>query len=207
MPKISFVYFDVGGVLVKDFTATSHWDDLKRYLHIKEEDWPRFDQFFDEREQKMCRGTEADTFLPEFAREFGIAFPANFSFTNYIVDHFAKNTDIWPIVAQVQAQYHVGLLTDMYPRMRGLIEECSLFARKDWNIVVDSSVERVKKPMPEIYALAEEKAGLPGSEILFIDNREKNLVPARARGWQTFLYDSRDYAKANQDLATFVGSL
>ena len=34
MSKISFVYFDVGGVVVKDFSDTNHWQNLKLYLGI-----------------------------------------------------------------------------------------------------------------------------------------------------------------------------
>jgi len=46
----------------------------------------------------------------------------------------------------------------------------------------------VCKPNPEIYRVV--AARLPkGAPVLFIDDQEKNLVPARELGWQTMLAD------------------
>jgi len=81
-----------------------------------------------------------------------------------------------------------------------------LFPPVIWDSIIDSTKVGCRKPMPEIYDIAEQKAGVAASEILFIDNREKNLVPARARGWQTYLYDSKDYNTSNQKLADFLAS-
>ena len=125
----------------------------------------------------------------------------------YFIDHFDPNPGLWPIITKLKSVVKIGLLTDQYPGMLDQIFAKNILPPVTWDAIVDSTKVGYRKPAPEIYALAEKKAGVAGSEILFIDNREKNLVPARARGWQTFFYDSRDYAKANQDLAAFVGSL
>jgi hypothetical protein len=42
-----FVYFDVGGVLIKDFSKTNKWEELKKAKNITD---PGFDAWFDELE-------------------------------------------------------------------------------------------------------------------------------------------------------------
>lgn len=92
----------------------------------------------------------------------------------------------------------------MYKGMRTYMLERGLFPNISWDVILDSSELGLKKPMPEIYQLATTRSGAAPSEILFIDNREKNLVPARQLGWQTFLYDSSNYDQSNAKLATFL---
>jgi FMN phosphatase YigB (HAD superfamily) len=43
---------------------------------------------------------------------------------------------------------------------------------------------RVMKPATRIYELVEEKAGLRGPDLFYIDDREENIHAALARGWQ-----------------------
>lgn len=52
----------------------------------------------------------------------------------------------------------------------------------------------VKKPGPQFFAAIEEWSGHAPHDILLIDDAEKNIVAARARGWQTFHFtdDTRD---------------
>ena len=51
----------------------------------------------------------------------------------------------------------------------------------------------VKKPSPTFFKAIEDWSGLPPQEILLIDDSEKNIIAASARGWQTFHFtdDSR----------------
>ncbi|UXX84880.1 HAD family hydrolase [Roseovarius pelagicus] len=46
------------------------------------------------------------------------------------------------------------------------------------------------KPDPAIYAAVEDDCGIPASRLLFTDDRADNIAAARARGWQTHLFDS-----------------
>ena len=49
--------------------------------------------------------------------------------------------------------------------------------------IVVSGVEKLAKPDPAIYALAEVRFGLPAGAMLFIDDSLPNVESARARGW------------------------
>lgn len=67
---------------------------------------------------------------------------------------------------------------------RTMPREMSLFS-----FILDSSVEKLKKPDPSFYELAEETISARGPDILFIDDDAPNLVPAANRQWQTFHFE------------------
>ena len=66
------------------------------------------------------------------------------------------------------------------------------YLRKGWfdpfNYLVLSHITGILKPDKRIYELALERLGIPAEECIFIDDQEKNLVPAREFGMKTILY-------------------
>jgi putative hydrolase of the HAD superfamily len=54
-----------------------------------------------------------------------------------------------------------------------------------FDVVVESSVEGVRKPEPAIYELVLERLGEPASACVFLDDLGMNLKPARAMGMTT----------------------
>lgn len=51
--------------------------------------------------------------------------------------------------------------------------------------IVVSGEERLTKPDPKIFELAEQRFGFAAKEMLFIDDSAANVASARALGWQT----------------------
>lgn len=64
--------------------------------------------------------------------------------------------------------------------------EFSLF-----EVVVDSSEEKIRKPDIEIYRIVEKRIRAKGHQILFIDDSEANILAANEIGWNSFLFNSR----------------
>ena len=206
MSKISFVYFDVGGVIVKDFSDSSKWPTMLHDMGFMPKDIPAFDKVYDEFEKLVCIGKHhVDELVPRIIKQFSLPISPDFSMQQYFLDHFDKNVDLWPIVKHLSHTTKLGLLTGQYPGLLDGIRQVGLLEYDNWDSVLDTSKEGINKPNQELYKRAEDLAAVPASEILFIDNREKNLVPARALGWQTFLYDSSNYDQANADLTKFLG--
>lgn len=54
--------------------------------------------------------------------------------------------------------------------------------------IIVSGVEKIAKPDPRIYAIAEARSGFSGSELFFTDDNADNVAAARARGWQAHLF-------------------
>lgn len=209
MTKISFIYFDVGGVAIKDFSDSPKWDNMiDSALSIPVKSRADFDKLYDQYEDDFCIGKiEVDDLKPFIKERYNPNLADDFSLLSYFLDHFEKNDEIWKIVNSLNSDLKLGLLTDQYQGMLGGIFAKNLIPPRKWDAIIDSSVEGVRKPMPEIYKLAQDRAGVPPEEILFIDNRAKNLVVPKELGWQTYLYDSNNYAKSNLDLAKYLSDL
>lgn len=198
---ISFVYFDVGGTVMKDFTGSTKWEDLEKELHIPEDKYIDFTKFWDSYEPELCREKDAEELLPFIKEQFGVTVPDNYSIMrDGFVSRFEENRTIWPVVTEVQKTHKTGLLTNMYPGMLNAIHARKLLDDFVWDVTIDSSIVGFQKPDPEIYTIATEKAGVDPSEIFFIDNSAKNIEGARKAGWQTFHYDATDSEKASKDL-------
>jgi epoxide hydrolase-like predicted phosphatase len=61
-----------------------------------------------------------------------------------------------------------------------------------FDVLVISGEEGVRKPEPEIYALAVERMALPAESIVFVDDLPFNLKPARALGMTTVHHTSAE---------------
>ena len=204
---VSFVYFDVGGVLVKDFSGNDKWIKLLHDLGVQEKDYEKMVNFYDKHNDEFCSGRDVDTFIPEIAEKFGLKIPAEYSLNQDFVDRFEVNKDIWPIVTFLKEKCRIGLLTNMYPGMLQLIENRKLLPKVEWDVTIDSSIEKVCKPYKEIYEIAERESGVDKKEILFIENTQKNVKAAEDFGWQTYFYDSSRYVESAKNLELFIKDL
>jgi HAD superfamily hydrolase (TIGR01509 family) len=198
---ISFVYFDVGGVVVKDFSGNDKWASMKRDLGLKREYYEAFSEFYTTIEQKeISIFRDVDSILPMLTEKFGLTFPKGYSMLTDFVNRFEPNTSLWPLIHKLRKKKYVGLLTNMYPRMLQAIKSRGLLPDIVWDSIVDSTEVKFKKPDKQIYEIAEEKAKTPKNEILFIDNSIQNIQAASDFGWQTFLYDSAHPEESSRQL-------
>jgi FMN phosphatase YigB (HAD superfamily) len=196
----SFIYFDVGGVAIKDFSKSNKWELFKKDLGITRENLSEFDLIWEQHDTRLALDLDVDELVQLINHKLQLNLPSNFSAMKLFIDRFEPNTSLWPIMNQLKQRVQIGLLTNMYPHMLDCIKQAQLLPEIDWNIVIDSSIEMLKKPEPEIYCLAETKANVNPEQIFFIDNQPENLTVPRQRGWQTFLYDSADYQESTQKL-------
>ncbi|MFH1244258.1 MAG: HAD-IA family hydrolase [bacterium] len=200
MTKISFVYFDVGGVILLDYSGTNKWEEMKLGLGVTPATDTQFEAIWDSQHNRICIDYDVELYVPQF-RALGLLIPADYSMIADFVSRYEPNPHIWPIIEYVRKNYQTGLLTNMYPKLLAAI-----YARQElrtdwgWEIIIDSSVVKAQKPEPKIFAIAESKVSCPPSEILFVENSREHIEAAKSRGWQTFLYDSHDYVQSSQDL-------
>ncbi|NYI05367.1 HAD family hydrolase [Allostreptomyces psammosilenae] len=84
------------------------------------------------------------------------------------------------------------------PRWRAQMPVDELF-----ELVVDSSEEKVRKPDPEIYQRLVSRLGVPAERVLLLDDTEENLVAAREQGLQALLF--QDTAQAVAGICAALG--
>jgi 2-haloacid dehalogenase len=58
----------------------------------------------------------------------------------------------------------------------------------EFDVPVISGREETIKPEPRIYEIVEERTGLLGQDLFFMDDNAKNVAAARARFWQAEVF-------------------
>jgi FMN phosphatase YigB (HAD superfamily) len=203
--KISFIYFDVGGVVIKDFSKTDNWNLMLVEWKIPEDRLSELNKRFDEFEKEVCVGRDVEEFLPILKSEFGVKLPENYSLLENFVKRFSKNEGLKKLLKNLEKKYNLGLLTNMYPGLLAAIQERKLLPEVGWKVVIDSTVVKCRKPDEKIYELAQKEAAAEGEKILFVDNKMENFEVPKRWGWQTFYYDSADYERSSAELEKFLG--
>ena len=76
---------------------------------------------------------------------------------------------------------------------------------KLFDFVFESSKENIRKPDPNFYKLACQKAGVNPNEVIFLDDLGINLKPAKTMGMKTIKVVTADKALLElQDLLDFT---
>jgi HAD superfamily hydrolase (TIGR01509 family) len=204
---ISFVYFDVGGVVINDCKGNNKFERMKCELGLKPEDNKEFDEFYDKYEKEVCLGKDIDTIIPLIQEKFHIVLPAGYSMLTDFINRFEKNVYIQTVIDKIKQDCRMGLLTNMYPRMLLAMTEKRIMPEANWDVVIDSTIEHLRKPDLAIFELAELKANVKKEEILFVDNTIANINAAKDFGWQTFFYDSSNHKKSCSELLDYYLSI
>ena len=202
--KIKFIYFDVGGVVILDYSKTNKWNEMLEDLGVSEEMKPMFNQLFEKHEHKICVGEDINIFIEETTKNLGFTFPSNYNMAQDFVNRFEINKSISKLIKKLKGEFKIGLLTNQYPNMLDMITKKGLMPKVKWNVVIDSSVEKMRKPNLEIYLLAENEARVNPESILFVDNKSNLLKVAKQRKWITFEYDPSNPEASTTKLQKFI---
>ncbi|KKQ77303.1 MAG: Haloacid dehalogenase superfamily enzyme, subfamily IA [Parcubacteria group bacterium GW2011_GWA1_38_7] len=201
---LKFIYFDLGGVVIRDFDGTNNWDLLKKELGIITAKNDKFEKLWKRYDAEINTTRDVNTLIPILNKELDLDIPQEYSLLDGFVSRFTKNKQIWPIIKNARKKYKIGLLTNMYPGMLKTIGDRGILLQDKFDVIVDSSIEKVKKPDSNIYKLSELKCGFKSDEIMFIDNSERNLIEPKKMGWQIFWYDNRNIEKSTKDLKNIL---
>ena len=114
------------------------------------------------------------------------------------------NDRLLPTIRALKAsgRYKVWALTNNFPiksSVDGLIHP--LFDR-----IIGSIDIGMRKPDPRIYDHLLKELGLPGDEVVFLDDIGANLKAARKKGIQTIQVDFRTTPRAVQELHDILGT-
>ena len=185
-PKV--VVFDIGNVLLE-------WRPERLYARLIP-DADRREAFFEETQiQEM--NLEVDRGAP---------------FKEHIYAHAAKHPkyeglirawhDNWIEMASPAIEGSVRLLRTLKSRgvrtaalsnfgVESFDYACTVYPfLTEFDVPVISGREETIKPEPRIYEILEERTGLLGQDILFVDDSAKNVAAARARFWQAAIFVS-----------------
>lgn len=196
--NIDFIYLDVGGVAILDFSKTKKWEEMLDDLEVPTNIRKEFGDLFSRHETEICIGRPVDDFIVAAQTELGFNFPEGYSMLDDFVDRFEPNPSLGVLVKELSRDYRFGLLTNMYPGMLNAINQRKLLPEIEWEVIIDSSIVEARKPQDKIYEIAEEQANVTPEVILFVENSQMHIDAAKERGWQTLLYDPSKVAESNK---------
>jgi len=179
---VSFVYFDVNGCLVyfyqQAFSKLAA-DTGVRPDVVESAFW----HFNDE----VCRGTmSVSDFNAKFAERIGVK---SVNWQNYYIDTIEPVREMQETLIWAAERYKVGLMTNIMPGLLGALKRGQKLPNLTYDAVIDSSEIGAIKPEEKIYQTAQERAGVPPEEILFIDDSRANLMAAEKLGWKVLWFD------------------
>jgi len=179
---VSFVYFDINGCLVRffqsAFSRAAH--DVGIPSHVVETAFWHFND-------AVCRGDiSIDEFNEKLAAQIGID---SIDWSSYYLSAVESIPEMYDLVIWASKHYKVGLLSNIMPGQLEAMIDSGVLPDINYDSIVNSSKVKSIKPESTIYEYAQEKAGVPPSEILFTDDSRTNLMAAEKLGWQVMWFD------------------
>lgn len=185
MSTLQGIVFDYGGVISAPqdptfFTVTERLLGLGREAILA--GWATY-------RSELDRGTRSPEELYRLiARDHGLAptpeVLAEIARADY--DSWAHgNLETLRWARELKAQgFKIGILTNMPPDYEPWFNRAAADFRALADAELISGQLRLVKPEPAIYALMAERLALPPEALCFLDDTERNVVAARACGWQ-----------------------
>ena len=179
---ISFIYFDVNGCMVHFYQrafaklaeATGAPSDI-----VETAFWHYNDQ--------VCKGLiTIDEFNTKLASRLGVD---KVRWQDFYLDNVEPIQEMQDTLKWASERYKVGLLTNIMPGLLDAMRRNDQLPNVHYDAVIDSSEVSAIKPEPEIFEIAQTRAGVPASEILLIDDSRVNLMAAEKSGWRTMWFD------------------
>lgn len=196
---ISFVYFDVGGVLL-DWSNV--FGGAARKFKIDSEN---IGKIFDENHDDITKGImTADDFWQKCVQKYGLKDASDFDFLDSWVSDYRPIKATHEALKKIKAKCKVGLLSNIYKDMLPLLVKKGIIPDITYDQIVFSCDVGTMKPEAAIYELAQKKAGVRPEEILLVDDRLDYIDGAKKTGWQTFLYDTKDYERSSKELIDYL---
>jgi transcriptional regulator with XRE-family HTH domain len=193
---VTFVYFDVNGVLVRffhrAFTAIAY--ETGKSSDIIETLFWRFNN-------AVCKGEMTmDQLNGEFAKELGID---SFDWKSHYFDNVEAMPGAKELVEWAAEHYEIGLLSDSMPGFIDELKARKLIPDANYTSVMDSSKVKTLKSEEHMYEVAQQLASVDNKEIMLIDDSRANLILADRAGWHVMWFndfepdESIDRARVN----------
>ncbi len=184
--RIQFIYFDLGGVVL-DFK-----DSFVRLAAAFGKPQTAVEQaYFRHAAPAACGTISTAEFWARIRQDLNLRRDeAVFDYEGYWTDGFVAIPQTHRLMRELSTRYPIGVLSNTefgvyeYAVQKGSIPDIP-FA-----VVIKSCEVGAIKPERQIYQLAEQRAGVSGSAILFIDDRPDNIRAAEALGWHGVVFDT-----------------
>lgn len=165
---IKAVLFDFGGVLSEGGRAGGIQHNIAKLCGRPVEDIKIKDLH-----DRFVRGQMSESeYFDEINRRYPCATPVTAASFVSGSDVYTPSLPVYDLAKQLrQNNIITGILSNMYPMSAAKLRAEGLY--QGFDPVIVSSDEQLAKPDPAIFRLALKRLGLPGNQVLFIDDQER----------------------------------
>lgn len=197
--RISFVYFDVAGVLYHVKGAIHATADLFGVTYeVGEKIWQEYDL-------AVCRAEMTIQELWARCKELTGYNGPDIDCIDFWSDHFEPIPETHELLLKISPKMPVGLLTNVYPGSLAAALKKGKLPDISYAAIVSSCDVRLVKPENGIFEMAQEKASVPPEEILFIDDSPENMEAPIGQKWNVHLFDSQNPAQSVREIKNRLG--
>ena len=179
---VRFVYFDINGCLVRFFH--------RAFSQVAEDTGASPDLIettFWHYNDAVCRGEMSlEEFNEVTAKQLGTA---AMDWQKYYLEAIDPIEEMHELAKWARQYYGVGLLSNIMPGFIDTMLASGMLPKTDYTAIIDSSVVGTIKPEPQIYEIAQARAGVKPEEILLVDDARANLMAAEKFGWHVLWFD------------------
>jgi FMN phosphatase YigB (HAD superfamily) len=177
------VLFDLGGVLLP-FDAERRVAAIVEHLGVEAED---VRELFDgPLPRRMDRGEADETdYAAAFADLSGRPITPATARALILSVFEAPNAELWRVAAELRRTVVVGGFSDNPAFVAEVFPDGAML-----DPMIFSAEIGAAKPSDAAFAAAEERLGMEGDRVLFIDDGQANVVAAKRRGWDAILFTS-----------------
>ena len=194
---IKAIIFDVGGVLVLGAKLKkSKYDKMLHHTEIHKEITKKLkislDQWFDAIDTTYAKSIEGKLSKEKVLKIISKNVKTSKRRLKNIIikiyqKNFNQNIELFDKASELKNKgYKIAILSDQWHLSKEALMPPRLYKRFD-EVVVSCDVG-MRKPNPKMYKLILKRLKLPAKQVLFIDNQEWNIKPAKKLSMRTILY-------------------
>lgn len=179
---VSFVYFDVHGVLVRFYQ--------RAMVELAEDTGASVDaieQVFWHYNDAVCRGEMSlEEFNKTLAERIGVK---DVDWRAYYFKTVEPIKEMQHCLDWTSKHFKIGLMSNIFPGFMDDLMKQHYLPQVPYTAVVDSSEVGAIKPEGQIFEIAQGLAEVPPEQILLIDDSRTNLMAAERQGWHVMWFD------------------
>ncbi len=192
--KIKAIVFDIGGVLQLNRHSFHGQDPYGVHEYVAKKLKMDMDTYFDSIDTTYVKSIEGEIskekVLSTLSKNLNIkSKKIERLYSTAYKKSFVRNKKLFEKAYKLKDEgYDIAILSDQWH----LSKKIFVTKRDMWkfdSIVISCDVG-YRKPNPKIYKLVLKRLHLKPEEVVFIDNREWNLVPAKKLGMKTILFEN-----------------
>lgn len=188
------ITFDWGNVCTTSHLIWRFSQDISEHSELSQEE---AENAFFERDNDFELGLiSSDKFWEYFSRRTGVD---KVKARKIFIQAQNADEEVLEYVKSLKQKFLVILLTNNY---YDLLEDIRENYSENFHAIYASNELGIKKPDPRIYKRILEDYNLSAEECIFVDDKEKNLKPARELGMVTILF--KDLASLKKEINSII---